>query len=199
VYRYALVGSESVKLGPLPTEDRSYPEVATAIVTHPDHGCFELAVNLIEQHTEATRYCHEDAGLRLDEHLKHQQIGALTPTATMSCDPGLVASAGSSGPTELRCSLHLTGGPAKISAKVLGTATVGDEAQLTVGGTPVEVRRVSLEYVISGALTGSWSEELWLELRTNLPVRIERALDLSGLATFRERSELQLVDLTPAR
>lgn len=199
VYRYDMVGTESVKLGPLPTEDRTYPDLVTAVVTHPSATCFEFTVNLIEQHTEVTRYCREAAGLRLTEHHKHQQVGAVSPTATMRCDPDVLVTASATAPTELRCSLTLTGGPAKVTAKVEGTATPGATERQTVGDQQVEVRLVSIDSVISGSLSGTWSEKLWLDVRTDLPVRIERAFDLTGLATFRERSRLELADLTPAR
>src|SRR3546814_7588453 len=125
-------GQEEVKLGPLPADARPLPATVTAVVVDTGDGCFELTVNLFAEHTEDTRYCVDPSGsLALDGHTKHQRIGALSPVATMSCDPGTLIEEGSD-TLPLSCDLSLDGGPASIKATLAGTATHGATERLTI-------------------------------------------------------------------
>ena len=195
VYTFAASGQEDVKLGPLPAETRPFPESVTAVVVDGGDGCFELTVNLFAEHTEDTRYCTDGGVLTLGAHTKHQQIGPLSPTATVACDPATLLSTESTD-HDLACTLELSGGPAAISATLAGTATRGEPEQRTVGTDTVTTTPLTITHRVSGDLSGTWTERLWLT-ETNLPVRIERTLDLSGPATFTERSVLDLQSLTP--
>lgn len=192
VYTFRATGGEDVRLGPLPTQHRTLPDTVTAVAVDLGDGCFDWTVNLFEEHTETTRFCVDDGGaLALDHHEKHQQIGALSPTASMTCDPATLVDG-----ADLACELDLSGGPASITASLAGTVTAGASTSVTVGEEEVDVVPLTVDYTVSGDLSGSWTETLWLT-EDHLPVRIERALDLSGPATFTEDSDLELVDLTP--
>src|SRR3546814_16520768 len=69
--------------------------------------------------------CSSDlGGLTLDGHTKHQRIGALSPVATLSCDPGTLIEPGLD-TVALSCDLSLDGGPASINATLAGTAKIG--------------------------------------------------------------------------
>ncbi len=61
VYTYDASGSEQVKLGPFPTEERPLPGTVTIVVGDPTRGadgtCFEWTLNLFAEHTEATTWC----------------------------------------------------------------------------------------------------------------------------------------------
>lgn len=196
VYTYASSGQEEVKLGVLPTETRTYPDTMSVVVVPADPSCFTATVNLLAPHTEDTTYClDEDGGLRIDSHVKHQQVGAVSPTATMACDPDLLA-AGDREPTELSCTLTLSGGPAELTATLAGTAEATDDT-VTVGDEEIDAIAVTVTYEISGDLTGSWHEEVWFAAESWLPLQIERELDLEGLATFTEQSSLTLTDTEP--
>lgn len=195
VYTYRASGQEDVKLGPLPAETRPFPETITAVVVALGDNCFDVIVKLFEQHTEDTRYCVDDATLTLAAHTKHQKIGPLSPTATMACDPRTLL-ASSADRHDLACTLELSGGPAAISATLAGTATRGQSEQLTIGGEQLEATPLTIAYKVSGGLSGTWTEVLWLSSE-HLPLRIERTLDLSGPATFKETSQLDLESLTP--
>ncbi len=201
VYTYRAEGQEEVKLGPLPAETRPLPETVTAIVVATDRGgdrdCFTLTVNLFAEHTEDTTYCVDGAGrLTLDRHVKHQQIGPVAPTAEMTCDPSTLFDPDEE-TTTVGCTLDLTGGPTAVRASLTGTATAAPTEPLTVGADEVEALPLTVSYEVSGDLSGTWTETLWLA-PDHLPVRIERALDLSGPATFTERSTLDLLDLAPS-
>ncbi len=196
VYTFRATGREEAKLGPLPTETRPLPDSVTAVVVDRGDGCFELTVNLFAEHTEDTRYCTAEDTLTLAAHTKHQRIGPLSPTASMACDPATLL--GGEVPVhDLTCTLELSGGPAAISATLVGTATRGRPEERTVGTDVVTTTPLTVAYDVSGDLAGTWTETLWLTA-ANLPVRIERTLDLAGPATFAERSDLVLTSLTPS-
>lgn len=196
VYTYRATGAEDVKLGPLPTEHRPFPADVTAVVIDRGDGCFELTVNRFEQHTEDTRFCTTGDTVTLAGHTKHQQIGAFSPTATMTCDPATLVSSDRA-TLDLTCTLDLSGGPATISATLEGTAARGAPEELRVGTASVHATPITVTYDVTGDLSGTWTETLWLG-DANLPIRMERTLDLSGPATFTERSQLHLESLTPA-
>ena len=136
----------------------------------------------------ASPVCAEDAAFRA-------WIEALRPEAEMTCDPGLLHVLSS--PTqELRCSLAMAGGPARLHAQLVGTSTAEVPSSAEVAGEAQEAVKIDLSYEISGDLSGTWHEVIWFGTDWT-PLRIERDLELHGLATFTEHSELVLVDRTP--
>lgn len=200
VYTYAAEGAEDVKLGPLPAENRTLPPTLTAVAVAAGNGCFDWTVNLFTQHTEDTRYCTEPV-LSFESHNKHQTIGAISPTATITCDPKALlpkdAEEGTPTTTPLKCSLELTGGPKAVTATLDGTATWdGSTEKLTVDGTDVATRPIKMHFPVTGDITGTWDETIWWSA-DHLPVRIERSFHLAGPATFNEESKLQLTSLEP--
>jgi hypothetical protein len=226
VYTYTAEGNEQVKLGPFPAEDRQLPGTISIVVSAPrvgtdsdgsaveTHnatqatGCFDWTLNLFAEHTEQATWCVADGTLRMAAHTKHQSIGALSPTATLNCDPDILIDPGTS-ESDLECELRLDGGPAAISASIAGTATVLPKEQLTLGKSRsdntasrntevVRTTPLAITYTVSGDLSGSWSEKLWLT-EDMLPVRITRDLELTGPATFTEHSVLELSHLAPTR
>lgn len=232
VYTYTAEGNERVKLGPFPAEDRPLPGTVSIVVSAPragtdsdgsadetrntahDTSCFDWTLSLFAEHTEVTTWCVKDTGtLRMAAHAKHQSIGALSPTATLNCDPDTLIGPGTD-ESDLECELRLEGGPAAITATVTGTATVAPTEQLTLGefGSDdttsndtasnntevVSTTPLEITYTVSGDLRGTWSEKLWLS-DDMLPVRIVRSLELSGPATFTEHSTLELSHLSPTR
>lgn len=199
VYSYAAEGQEEVKLGPLPAQTRPFPPSVTAVSVDAGGGCFDWTVNLFVEHTETTRWC-TDAGLRLETNTKHQTVGALNPTFTMSCDPGtvLLDPPDPSRPSTLQCTIEVAGGPVSVRTEVTGTATTGSPTPVRVGGEDVTATPVEVHIPVQGTINGTWDETTWWG-PGHLPLRIRRSLDLTGPATFKETSSLQLVDMEPAR
>jgi hypothetical protein len=197
VYTFAATGQEEVKLGVLPSQTRPYPGTVNVVIVDTGPRCFTTTVNLLDQHREDTTYCVTDDGsLRIEHHEKRQEVGALRPQATMTCDPdALVVPDVDS--TALDCRLSLSGGPAAVNATLHGTST-SERTTVEVGGQPVDAVAVDVRYQISGDLSGSWDERVWFAVDDWLPLRIERELDLRGPASFTERSELTLRSLEPA-
>ncbi|MEZ5322796.1 MAG: hypothetical protein R2698_12125 [Microthrixaceae bacterium] len=114
VYAYAAIGTETVKLGPLPEQVRPLPATVSAVVVGEGTGCFDMTVNYFAEHTEDSRWCAKGRELRWVRHLKHQRVGAISPTATVTCDPDVVRAADGS-PRDLSCGLELAGGPVAVS------------------------------------------------------------------------------------
>jgi len=201
VYTYAAEGAEDVKLGPLPAENRTLPATVTAVAVDAGNGCFDWTVNLFTQHTEDNRYC-TDPVLSFESQKKHQTIGAISPTATITCDPKALlpddAEEGTPTSTPLNCSLELSGGPRAVNATLTGTATWdGTTEKIDVSGTDVVTRPIKMSFPVTGDITGTWDETTWWSA-DHLPVRVERSFHLAGMATFNEESKLQLTSLEPS-
>lgn len=200
VYTYSADGQEEVKLGPLPTESRPLPPTVSATALPAGGGCYDWKVDLFAEHTEETRWCTAPV-LRLVSHTKHQRLGPLTPTFTMTCDPGAFPApedtAGAGATTALTCTLRVDGGPVSVDTTIDGTVTRSPrEETLTVGGIDVATTTTRLHFPVEGTIEGTWDETTWWSA-DNVPVRVERTLDLRGPATFRESSRLQLERLDP--
>jgi hypothetical protein len=198
IYRYVTTGSEELKLGVLPTETRPYPDSVSATLVDADTGCFTMTLNLLEQHGEDTTFCVDDGTIRLDRHEKRQQVGPLRPTAEMTCDPAvLVDPKNDSVPID--CKLALDGGPKQLNATLEGTSASNRSAAVTVDGTPVDATEVTIDFKVTGDLTGTWREQVWFSHTDALPLRITRDLHLDGLAAFTEKRDSTLAGLDPER
>ncbi len=197
VYTFTATGQETVKLGPLPAENRTLGATITAVAEDDGDDCFNWTFNMFAEHTETTRYCADgEDSLLIDVHTKHQTIGGLSPVVTMTCDPNaLPLEAGAS--AELKCTLEVSGGPFSVTAALAGTATAGDAEQVSVGGETVDATPVTIDLPVSGDVNGRWTETTWWG-PTNLPVRFERTFELQGPATFQEQIALELTSLEPA-
>lgn len=55
---------------------------------------------------------------------------------------------------------------------------------------------ITVEFLVSGDLSGASTETTWWSA-DHLPLRVERSLELQGLASFTEHSALELVTLEP--
>lgn len=197
VYTFTAVGQESVKLGPLPAENRVLGTTITGISEDDGADCFRWTFNMFAEHTESTRYCAdgEDA-LLLDVHTKNQRLGGLSPVVTMTCDPNRLPLHADEN-AELRCRLEVSGGPVAVTAEISGKATAAEPETLDVGGSDVEAVPVTIDLPVSGDVNGQWTETVWWG-PNNLPVKFERTFDLQGPASFQEQTSLVLTSLVPA-
>ena len=195
VYEFEATGTESVKLGPLPAEERTLGPKVTASVVTGEKGCFTWTLNLFKEHTEDTDFCPSGTGLKLVTHIKNQTFGALTPKLVMTCDPGLLPGPGEPD-KDIACELKLEGGPVPVSTAVKGTASTAQAKSFEVDGQSVEATPVTVSFTVSGDISGTWVETTWW-FDSNLPIHLERDLDLKGPATLFESSELQLLSLQP--
>ncbi len=201
VYRYQGSGSETVQLGPIPSETREFPTEINGVVTagepSADGACFVMTLNLIEQHTEDSTYCRTaEGGLRLDHYEKHQQVSAFNATVDIRCDPGVLWQPGES-EFPVKCSLELLGGPKAVKVDLTGTATVTEGATRDLDGEQRDVVEVLVHFDIEGSITGTWDETLTFTTDDALLVGIDRLFDLKGFASFLEDFGYELISATP--
>lgn len=216
VYTYSSVGQEEVKLGPFPTETRTFPATLTASVVdrrpnNRNERCFDFELTLIAEHVETTGFCArwadgagpdnvgtDRSSLTTVAHSKRLRMGPATPTATLVCGPPLQVSADTP-MNDVACSLTLSGGPREVTAEMRGSVSIPEPATLEVAGNAVAVQMVKTDYIASGKVAGTWSETMWLSNDDWLPVRIVRQVNLSGPASIKETSELNLTSLEPSK
>lgn len=201
VYRYQGAGSETVQLGPIPSETREFPAEINGVVTEADPSsdgaCFVMALNLIEQHTEDSTYCRTaEGGLRLDHYEKHQQVSAFNATVDIRCDPGTLWQPGEA-ELPLECSLELLGGPKAVKVDLTGTATATEGETRDLDGAQRDVVTVELHFDIEGSITGTWDETLTFTTDDALLVGIDRLFDLKGFASFLEDFGYELTSAVP--
>ncbi|HTO01178.1 MAG TPA: hypothetical protein VL068_10930, partial [Microthrixaceae bacterium] len=201
VYTYLATGESEMKLGPLPAENRVLPSEIVVGVTDAKstasagdesgvaERCFTLQLNLFVEHVEVTQYCGPGDSLRIDQHDKTLKIGPVTANASLGCEPKILIAVGS--PVDKRaCKLKLSGGPIGVEANFEGSTEIGEQTQLEVAGKSIDVLPVTVSYIASGSVTGTWNERFWMATDNWLPVRIERDVALVGPATITEKSEL---------
>lgn len=218
VYTYLSSGHQEMKFGPLPTETRVVPAQIVASITEPATGeldnsvggrslvaanCFDYELNLFAEHIEKTTFCaslskeERGAELFIVAHAKRMKVGPATATAALECESPLVMAEGAT-TKGVPCSLTLNGGPMEVRAELSGSLSVGSSERLEIGGRPVSARPVSIEYLASGKVTGTWSEKVWVSDTDWLPVKVVREISLSGSASIKENSELTLKSLDPS-
>ncbi len=199
IYVFAAEGTQSVGFGALTDEDRTIPETVNVGIRSEGDGCFQVNLNLLDQHVERTWFCRADDVLTVERHRKEMEVGALSPTIDMTCDPNIAADTGSE-PTRhsLDCAMDVSVAVVETTGEAAGTATVSPVEDVDVGGVTRSAIPVELVYTMDGGMSGFWSEHYWFDTETMLPLRIERSMDLSGPASISETSTLALTDLEPA-
>lgn len=196
VYRYTATGTETSKFGPLPEKTNPLPDTVTGTVAPPAKGCFTFTLALFAQHTEDTKFCVDGSTLTMPRYAKHQTVGTLTATATVTCDPGTFISTAKTD-NDLACTMTLEGGPFTTTAEFSGTAHRSAPETMTVDGRNVAVTPVTVTFTFTGKVTGTWIEQTWFDAN-HLPVRIKRTLHMKGPASFDETFDLHIQSLTPS-
>jgi hypothetical protein len=198
VYEYTVEGIQSVGFGGVTDEDRAIPETVNVGIDATDVGCFEITLNLVDQHVERTTLC-DDAGIvSMARHRKEMEFGALSPTIDMTCDPAVVVNDRTPGSrTDLTCDMDVSVAVVETTGEATGVAVVGTVEEITVGAETRSALPVEMTYTMDGGMAGSWTQHYWLDQATLLPLRIERTMDLSGPASISETSTLMLTDLEP--
>jgi len=197
VYRYRADGEETVQVGVLPGQTRPLADRVTAVVVGAaDRACFDVTLNLFAEHVEDTTFCVDPGGVTMQGNVKHQQIGAISAQAKMTCDPEVRITA-TAGSEHTSCSLEMSAGPASLRSRLEGAVTVSPVEEAVVGSDAVRVVPVEIDRTITGDMAGRSVERFWFDATTWLPVRIEREMRLSGFANFDETSRLVLESTTP--
>jgi hypothetical protein len=164
-----------------------------------DDGCFELTLNLVDQHVERTTLCDDAGTVSLERHRKEMEFGALSPTIDMTCAPAVVVDDRTPGTrNDLTCEMDVSVAVVETTGEATGEAVVGAVEAVVVGGEARPALPVEMTFTMEGAMAGSWTQHYWLDEATLLPLRIERRMDLSGPASISETSTLLLTDVEPA-
>jgi hypothetical protein len=199
VYEYAIDGTQSVGFGGVTDEDRAIPETVNVGIDAVGDGCFELTLNLVDQHVERTTLCDDGGTVSMERHRKEMEFGALSPTIDMTCDPAVVVDDRTPGASQdLTCAMEVSVAVVETTGEATGVAVVGTVEEITVGAETRPALPVEMTYTMDGGMAGSWTQHYWLDEATLLPLRIERRMDLSGPASISETSTLELTDLAPA-
>ena len=85
----------------------------------------------------------------------------------------------------------------EVKTEMAGSVTVGAPEEIALADGSVSARPVTVEYVSSGKVAGTWTEKIWFATSDWLPVRMERTIGLSGPANISENSQLVLKSLQP--
>jgi hypothetical protein len=199
VYAYAAEGIQNVQFGSLTDEDRVIPDTVNVAIDADEAGCFELTLNLVDQHIERTRLCTDaDGVVTMERHRKEMEVGALSPTIDMTCDPAVIVDDRTPGTRrDLACVMDVSVAVVDTTGEATGVAVVGEVEDVVVGEETRSALPVEMTYTMDGGMAGSWTQHYWLDQATMLPLRIERMMDLSGPASISEMSVLQLTDLEP--
>ena len=198
VYEYTVEGTQSVGFGGVTDEDRAIPETVNVGIDATGPGCFEITLNLVDQHVERTTLCDDEGTVSMARHRKEMEFGALSPTIDMTCDPAVVVDDRTPGSrTDLRCEMDVSVAVVETTGEATGVAVVGAVEDVVVGDEARPTLPVEMTYTMDGAMAGSWTQHYWLDEATLLPLRIERRMDLSGPASISETSTLLLNDLDP--
>lgn len=208
-YRYRSSGQETVKLAVLPEETRVLGDEVTVTVaapsrveatgTTPAGSCSESTLHLFTQHRDVNVVCANAESVWLQSHTKHQQIGALSPVASLTCSDGiLIDRSTASGSSPLACSMTVQGGPVEVTTQLTGTSTWSAPVDLDVDGRAVRAVPVEIRFDAVGSVSGPWVERWWLAEHDLLLVKMERELSLAGPATFSENLSLELLSVTPS-
>lgn len=194
------------------TEDTSFPPVVEpqgpdmpVTVTWTDPDCYEFRIDYNTNHWQTWDVCLTDAGLF--EHggvtFQRRDYGAvkIDSTATFVCDPPsalleweMVAG------DQLASSCVGTNSTIDGSTTSAGTDTFVGIETLDIGGEELEAYHVRGERDVTGAQTGHQTFDLWMDVRSGLPLQRSHQIEVStdtpiGPVDYREESEWTLRSL----
>lgn len=196
VYTYDVDGHEDISMGPVPLPTRDIPSTVTMVVV-PDGDCYRLDLNLMAEHTEQTTYCIDGPGtLRLVGQTKVELVPGFRVDGRTTCAQAVLVRPGET-EQPVTCSMTLDVGGITLNIALAGRATLGPADPVTVGGTALPARLLTLDLTATGDERGHWIERQWLAQDSFLPLRVERDIVLEGTGSFKERSTLQLTATIP--
>ena len=206
VYTAEGEGTEALSLPGMSQTDGEVIPVTVEPVD--DEGCWRFRVDYNEAHWQDWHFCEVDGALveRGGTTYQRWDFGALVVenVTDFSCDPPHAMDDPSVEPGatwEQSCS----GTSDQIDgvATSAGPATFVGVEDLDVGGTTVTARHLRQDRTLSGAQTGTTTNDVWFDVGTGLPVRMERSVEIDsdspvGAIRYTESGWWQLTSLTPA-
>lgn len=204
VYQAEGEGREEISLPGISQVDGDVQPITVEAL---EDGCWRWTVDHNVAHWQDWRFCERD-GVVVDhggQTYQRWDFGALTVEnlTTFTCDPPSVvidpeAEVGSS--WEQSCSGTSTEVEGVTTSS--GPYTFLGEEDVVIGGETVPTRHHRQQRTMTGAQTGTSTEEFWFTLDTGLPVRMERDISLEsdspvGAVGYTESGWWQLTSLAP--
>lgn len=205
VYELVGQGSEHVSFPPNSQQDG---RVMPATVSHGADGCWLWRVDYNVAHSEEFEFCPRADELALGGNSNTQTwdfgIAKITNVAHFTCEPPATVLPDDPQPSQTFVRV-CTGTSTAIQGQTTNTTTtriVGTE-NLSIGGTAHAAVHQEQQTAITGAQTGSATEDWWLAPTTGLPLRMERHIrlesrsPLGGTITYTEEGVWQMRTVQP--
>jgi len=203
VYEMQGTGEEKISFPPNSQVDGTTMPVS---VEHLAGNCFRWRVDYNEAHWQEQQMCSDGADLLLGSFRNFQRwdFGSIKVenTSGFTCDPPQRYPIGS--PTGTVTTGSCTGtntaveGPTVITSRI----EVIGRKRLRIGNSQVDTAHLRQSDRATGAQSGQETIDWWFDVRTGLPVRVERSyrLDSSspvGTVTYTEAGQGQLTSVEP--
>ena len=172
-----------------------------------EEGCWRFRVDYNEAHWQDWRFCDVDGVVveRGGTTFQRWDFGALVVenSTTFTCEPPALIDDPAAEPGDASDqSCDGTSDQVEGLATSAGPVTFLGVEDLEVGGSTVTTRHVRQARTLSGAQTGTTTNDTWFDVETGLPVRMERSADIAsdspvGTVSYTESGWWQLTDLAP--
>jgi hypothetical protein len=202
---YTATGSGREKLS-FQTSEQPIGPTLPVTVTLEGSDCFLLRVDFNANHWQSWTYCDRDGEL-VDlggQVFQRFDLVVVTPESlsTSVCDPpAVVVRPGMVEGDTWDQSCVITSSETGESTTTGPHLYVGPEV-LTIGGAPVDTHHVRDQRTYGGNQEGSGTTDLWIDIRTGLPVRMMWSLRIDspspiGSVTYTEEGTWTLDSLVP--
>jgi hypothetical protein len=203
VYEMSGAGEEKISFPPNSQADGATMPVS---VQRLDGTCFRWRVDYNQAYWQVEDICRagDDLVIRGFRNDQRWDFGSvkIDNTAEFTCDRPerfpLTAAVGTS------ATGHCSGGNTAVGGKteIASRQEIVEREQLRIGSTNVDTVHIREHDRSTGAQTGDQTTDWWFDLRTGLPVRVERSYHLDspspiGTVTYTEQGHGQLADMKP--
>jgi hypothetical protein len=203
---YTLHGSGTERIS-FPPNSQSDSAVMPATVTSLGGGCWRWHLDYNTAHAEEFVFCSTSAGLTqpTNRNIQHWDYGAFTVSnvATVTCpsDTIVLPAITTSGQVS-RWSCPETNTTVAGLARSDTSARVVAVELLQVGHTEVRAAHEVQDTTVSGAQTGTVTENWWFDVATGLPLRVDRQILIHtnsplGEITYTESGSWTMSSLSP--
>ena len=205
VYEMQGTGWEKISFPPNSQADGTTMPVS---IEHLSGECFRWRVDYNEAHWQQQEMCRDgdDLLLKAVRNFQRWDFGSVKVenTGDFTCDPA------ERYPIGAEIGTVTTGSCTGVNTAQTGQTTITsrtevvEREQLRVGDAMVDTVHLRQRQDATGAQKGEEALDWWFEVRTALPVRIERAYRFEtespiGAITYTEEGQAQLTDVEPRR
>jgi hypothetical protein len=188
-FSYQTTGSEGTTI---PGTTRSYP--STTKITNTVHGCGVLSTwKPIPEHSQSQLLCPDGSSIKIKAYATTISFYGVTSGENFACSgASYIYQPGVKAGHVWRYSCKSSDAVAKQVATVIGYE------KLTVGGTAVRTLHVKVATTVSGAESGTSTQEYWID--TTKPVLVKEFGKVSAKqqnVTYQSSYSLTLDSLTP--